>query len=253
MPFLEKKIMKWIIIALLLVACTDYVEQIDGQIEEYNVCARAREESSIRTADYFVDPDSVVKGTYRDERDGKVYKIVTIGSQTWMAENLNYEVEGSYCNEDNPVYCDKYGRFYTWAAAMDSAGKFSSNGEGCGNGKICAPTYPVRGVCPKGWHFPSSGEWGTLLSALGRYYYCDSKKNGECLFNTENAYGFSVLYAGARMEGKYYSAGTFACFWLSTENSKIRANVITVYPNNGIGPNGADQKDFGFSVRCVKD
>ena len=66
---------------------------------------------------------------------------MTIGEQTWMAHNLNYETEeGNYCYKNSAKYCKKYGRLYTWAAAMD--------------------------VCPEGWHLPDTTEWKALFVAL---------------------------------------------------------------------------------------
>lgn len=89
---------------------------------------------------------------------------MTIDKQVWMAENLNYESGLSYCYDSKIENCAKYGRLYTWATAMDSLGFWGSNGEGCGIGFECSPAYPVRGVCPKGWHLPNNVEWETLLS-----------------------------------------------------------------------------------------
>ncbi len=103
--------------------------------------------------------------TFTDARDGKTYKTVKIGSQTWMAENLNCAYsEGtarSYCYGNDPANCEKYDRLYTWSAAMDSAAVFGDGGKGCGYGVKCTPTYPVRGACPEGWHLPSNAEWDT--------------------------------------------------------------------------------------------
>ena len=99
---------------------------------------------------------------FKDARDGQIYKSVKIGNQVWMAENLNYDYnEGtakSYCYNDEQESCAKYGRLYTWAAAMDSAGVFGDGGKGCGFLVTCSATEPVRGVCPAGWHLPSKAE-----------------------------------------------------------------------------------------------
>ena len=123
-------------------------------------------------------------GEFTDERDGQVYKTVKIGTQTWMAENLNYDPgdvssmgdyawsgcygDGGYdyssgknlTDEKVAANCSKYGRLYTWEVAMDKAD--------CAYGKICNasldPTTPVRGVCPSGWHLPSHREFETLIN-----------------------------------------------------------------------------------------
>ena len=115
------------------------------------------------------DPD---ENTLTDLRDGQVYKTVKIGNQTWMAENLNYRYLGhttrldssSFCYDDDPAYCDTYGRLYLWSAAMDSTGIIRGNtANGCGYNSECAPSGTVRGVCPKGWHLPSRAEWVSEL------------------------------------------------------------------------------------------
>ncbi len=156
--------------------------------------------------------------TLKDLRDGKTYKTVTIGTQTWMAENLNYETENSFCYDDDPSNCSKYGRLYTWAAAMDSVGTLTTNGKGCGDKKTCSPTYPVRGICPEGWHLPDTTEWKTLFSAVGgvedEYYAKEWNGAGTALKSTSgwseyagesgngtDALGFSALPASGTTMG----------------------------------------------------
>ena len=77
----------------------------------------------------------------KDPRDGKKYKTVKIGNQTWMAENLNYEIADSYCYNNDTSNCDKYGRLYTRDAALKA--------------------------CPAGWHLPSMDEFKTLIETVG--------------------------------------------------------------------------------------
>ena len=137
-----------------------------------------------------------------DLRDYKTYKIVKIGSQTWMAENLNYSDSATYsgskwrskCFKDSISYCTKYGRLYNWAAAMDSAGTFSTSGKGCGYNRTCSPTYPVRGICPEGWHLPTETEWKSL-SKVENYPSALLAKGNPKWPDATNTSGFSTLYA----------------------------------------------------------
>ena len=133
-----------------------------------------------------------------DDRDGQTYKTVKIGDQWWMAENLNYKTDNSFCYKDKSANCTKYGRHYAWAAAMDSVGTWSTNGKGCGYRMTCSPTYPVRGVCPEGWHLPDTTEWNTLFTAVGGSSIAGTKlKFMSGWYNSGNGtddFGFSSLY-----------------------------------------------------------
>ena len=201
-----------------------------------------------------------IANTLKDLRDGQTYRTVKIGDQVWMAENLNLETDKSFCYNDSVEYCDKYGRLYTWAAAMDSAGTWNTNGKGCGYGKACAPTYtfPVRGVCPDGWHLPSKAEWEELLDAVG-----DSSNVGKILKSTSgwrsgngtDDFGFSVLPAGDGWlyNGTYEDEGVRVFYWISTERNSAYAYFIAFYNNSDGTYISRNRKDNEFMVRCVKD
>lgn len=224
-----------------------------------------------------------IYGTLFDERDKKTYKTVVIGSQTWMAQNLNYrykrfesEIDSvSFCYDDDPANCNSFGRLYSWAAAMDSAGIFSTNGVACGLGRNCSPIYPVRGVCPEGWHLPTKADFDTLLAKANAGQYNAElilkSTSGWNIFNNRSgngsdSYAFSAYPAGYRdlvfyemSSGKahynvYYQKGDYAYFWSSTENGDEQAYSMRLSVTNvGSREYEKDYKVKGFSVRCVKD
>ena len=227
--------------------------------------------SSSSTPEGYVDPSTIVTGTMTDERDGQTYKTVTIGTQTWMAENLNYETVDSYCYNDSAKYCAKYGSLYTWDAAMDSVGVWSTNGRGCGYYGDCSPTYPVRGVCPEGWHLPTMAEFEMLLKTVGgtqdkeKYWQWQgagiklkstsgwNDDDGEC-GNGADSFGFSALPAGnGRNDGSFYDEGKKANFWSSTESTSSSAYGMYLNYYGDITKVDYGDKNHALSVRCVKD
>ncbi|MEX2593319.1 MAG: fibrobacter succinogenes major paralogous domain-containing protein [Anditalea sp.] len=114
-------------------------------------------------------------GTFTDPRDGQVYKTVQIGIHTWMAENLNYEPEYSWCYGEDPANCEKYGRLYSWNTALT--------------------------VCPDGWHLPSRAEWEILAHYLGGWEIAGGKMKSTTGWDPPNTgatneSGFSALPGG---------------------------------------------------------
>lgn len=206
--------------------------------------------------------------TMIDNRNHKTYRVVKIGYQTWMAQNLDFEYKiksddgddsisyGNYCNTDN---CTIYGRYYTWAAAMDSAGIFSTNGKDCGNNKTCSPIYPVRGICPEGWHLPDTSEWRILFQAMNRSVYAMQAKGYVEWPKAIDTFAFSALPAGyTDVNGEeFYGEGVCAKFWNSLEYAWILGEETEFasfwFLKTTEAYNLSWQKHAAFSVRCVKD
>jgi uncharacterized protein (TIGR02145 family) len=171
-----------------------------------------------------------------DNRDGKSYSIVTIGSQTWFAENLAYKT-WSYCYNDNSFNCQLLGRLYSWGNAKKS--------------------------CPTGWHLPTDYEWQTLFKYIGDNPCLKLKSKGG--FWPEGHYGtddfdFSAIGAGYKSEENYWDLGKSAIFWSNdavTRDGWDWGDAITVSCNSGeAGIKVLRGKDWGkiyASVRCIKD
>ena len=219
------------------------------------------------------EEDNCEYGILKDSRDGQEYKTVKIGDQVWMAQNLNYAYTDvpfdnrgytsdstSWCLDNDPANCAKYGRFYTWTAAMDSVGEWSTNGKGCGYGKTCSvasagSTTLVRGICPEGWHLPREAECKVLFTATVEGSSMAGLKSATGWSSSGNGtdtFGFSALPAGWSYHGGYSREGDNAYFWSSTEYKSNNAYGMGLsydiyYVNVELS------KDYGFSVRCVKD
>ena len=247
-----------------------------------NVPEPAEGSSSSKPAWQYLNPD-IDYSEFTDSRDGQVYKTVTIGTQTWMAENLNYRYVGVKYNLDGYTSdstswcgggrgttagdCSIYGRLYTWAAAMDSAGIVdpSGAGKGCGYGKTCtvasaSSATKVCGVCPSDWYLPSNAEWSDLYEAVGGTSSAGQKlKANTSLWNgktSTNVYGFSVLPAGSRYgNGTFRGRGDYAGFWSSTEYEDYSDNAWNQYFNYNVDDVGQvdGSENLGFSVRCLRD
>lgn len=178
-------------------------------------------------------------GSMKDPRDGKTYRTVQIGNQTWMAENLNFASKQSKCYDNKEINCDKYGRLYVWSEKM------------------------VASVCPSGWHLPSKGEFETLLRNVGGERTAGTalkSRGGWNVLNRKNGngrdeYGFGALPAGFYFsdDDSFFGGGGSALFWSSTENGSNIAYFLCLRYNAEYAYVGNLNKDYGFSVRCVKN
>lgn len=227
--------------------------------------------------------DGRIAMEFTDKRDKQTYAAVKIGEQIWMAENLNFaypklarsesETDStesaaldsiSFCYNNDPANCEKYGRLYTWAAALDSVAVLGdSAGFGCGYRVDCSPTYPVRGICPEGWHMPDTTEWFALRNFIEKQLG-DTALVGYALKSTSewisngigsDTFGFKGLPAGYLnvKNLKFSSFQREAYFWSSVAwDDEEGVNMSLEYDY----PAFDDWRDFkyaAYSVRCVKD
>ena len=179
-----------------------------------------------------------------DIRDNKVYPTVQIGSQCWLASNLNFGttiastqdqrdncIAEKYCYNDNPVNCLNHGGLYQWDEVM----RFDE-------------TPADQGFCPPGWHIPTENDWNTLFAT-----YINNAFAGSPLKYSGYS-GFNAILSGARYINKAWEFEGFATsFWSSTTRSSTQAWAhgmneddpsVSVYPASRIN---------AFSVRCLKD
>jgi len=181
--------------------------------------------------------------SFVDSRDGKSYKKVTIGTQTWMAENLNNEAAGGRCYGDNPSNCAKYGRLYNWDEAYNA--------------------------CPSGWHLPSSDkEWTTLVNYAGGKNIAGKKLKSKTGWNRNgngtDEYGFSALPGGVATEcemcdlgeTEFHGVGTNGSWWSATWGDyeyEYEAWYQAMGHNNTEASGGIASQSALLSVRCVQD
>ncbi len=176
---------------------------------------------------------SSIESTFKDERDGKEYQIVKIGDVWWMAENLNFESrDGSWCYDDDPMICNKYGRLYSWEVAVKA--------------------------CPDGWHLPSDEEWQELEKNMGVPEEALDKMGWRPMKDEslhEILTGFKLVMAGYRPygDGAFDDIMDDAYFWTSTNYDKVDAWKRSLDDNRKDIGRGYDSKRKGLSVRCVKD
>jgi len=204
--------------------------------------------------------NGAIAGTIKDYRDNKIYKIVQIGNQVWMAENLNYDTEddaiekNSQCYGKDTVNCTKYGRLYDWAAAMalPPACNFTSQN--------CPPSHEgslYGALCPSGFAIPRTQDWQALVDyaggnaiAAGRL---KSKTGWSGNGNGTDNYGFNALPGGwAYYWGdESYDEGTESYWWVETQTG-YEADYWRIIASDTEARNHFWPKDMDMAyLRCV--
>ena len=174
-------------------------------------------------------------GTLADSRDGKSYKTVVIGGKTWMAENLNFVTDSSFCVEDIPANCDKYGRLYQ--------------------------EFDAAKACPEGWAIPQASDWRDLVNTA-KEEFGDNNGSLRAVGEWENtifgdnvtatnASGFSALPAGYRAKtGEYDGEGTKAYFW-GEDNMNSYAWILS--NQYDLDKESMIRGYFAYAIRCIKN
>jgi uncharacterized protein (TIGR02145 family) len=239
------------------------VQKCDKDGSLLNLCGNEWYKPSL--SEYCFEGRVKEKEVYVDPRDAREYKTVVIGTQTWMAENLNYAAYGSKCGgvtdgiysnsflEDvDTENCDKYGRLYDWSTALT--------------------------VCPDGWHLPSDEEWTILTDYVGKDAAGTKLKatsgwilrtrcvpSGQppplgadyisCGINGTDDYGFSALPGGygSSVSNLFYGF-THGYWWSTTEyslSSAYNRNIMHDYIDYARKTHSL-KTDF-LSVRCIRD
>jgi len=178
-----------------------------------------------------MSPDIIKRTIFTDSRDGKKYEAVEIGAQTWMAENLDFDAEGSFmCYNNDPSKCQKCGRYYSRNIAMNA--------------------------CPKGWHLPSIEEVNTLNYFVGIRELKAKNVWRNRYGNDTDAFGFAALpcgYTSKYRAGDGVSDNSDSNWWSTSEPwcFGVPYNASTG-SSNGFRT-GAVCSDYSNSVRCIKD
>lgn len=204
---------------------------------------------------------TTLNNLFIDARDGRSYKMVNIGTQIWMAENLkatklndgspipNVTDGDDWGEQTSPGYCiifnDTeeipviYGHLYNFHAV--NSGK----------------------LCPIGWHIPTTDEWNILFNYLSGIDIAGAKLKEVGIeywaspnIGATNEVGFSALGGGFRYEsGFYYGFGDYATFWTANESAPNRPFAVWI-SNMGLNAmlhSQANDYNRAFSVRCIQD
>ncbi|MCH2023958.1 MAG: hypothetical protein MK207_15890 [Saprospiraceae bacterium] len=209
-----------------------------------------------------------------DIRDGKVYTTVQIGTQCWMAENLNIGTQvhslnnnqtnnsiiEKFCDGNSSLKCDIYGGLYQWQEMMDYV-----------------YVEGTQGICPVGWHVPTDAEWCILENFVDSgIVSCNTTswrganvggalKSLTTDWNSPNtgatnSAGFNGLPGGyASLSGGFPGPGNVAYFWSSSESGTGQWGATSIGRGLSFLKSQVyrgvttDLQSSGYSVRCVMD
>jgi len=201
----------------------------------------------------------IMSGSYVKDIDGNLYGTIKIGNQIWMIENLRTTKyndgtpipnvtdanawivlnTGAYCDYNNtPSNSSTYGKLYNYYTVVDP-----------------------RNLCPSGWHMPTDAEWTTLITTyLGGESLAGGKLKATFQWTSpnsgaDNSSGFTALPGGDRycVNGVFYGLGSYGGWWSSTANSSIDAWCRSLYYNAANVSRDNCVKQYGLSVRCVRN
>ncbi|MBR4785614.1 MAG: fibrobacter succinogenes major paralogous domain-containing protein [Fibrobacter sp.] len=206
--------------------------------------------------------ENVPAGSLCDKRDGQLYRLVTIGGQVWMGQNLNYRSEGSWCYDNKNENCNVFGRLYTWTAAMALPANYARESAAS---KLRGEH---QGVCPDGYHMPTSAEMKALTDFMKKSNKYEKEKIGTLLkmkFSWTHSdewpdgtdrYGFGAMAGGFKnAKGDFKEMGKDADFWVA-EESKAPTHAPywnLYYDNDAFLGDYSKNKQYAYSVRCLKN
>jgi len=199
---------------------------------------------------------------FTDFRDNRDYGTVQISAQCWMSQNLNTGTQinspndqtdngaiEKYCYEDSETKCSIYGGLYQWDEMMSYTDSASA-----------------KGICPVGWHIPSHNEYIELIHNLGEVTIAGGKMKSTGTVEAGNGLWYSPNTGASNSSGftgypggfydtshEYYYNGYFGYFWTSTENGGTSAWYRGLYNYGEEAHAYSYNKNYGFSVRCIKD
>lgn len=202
-------------------------------------------------------PPNFVKVEVVKVQSNEIYTI-HVGDQVWMAKNMDVEVPGSFCYAGKPENCKKYGRLYTWSAAMKLSEDFS---EKSARDSI---KRTHRGICPNGWHIPSIYDFerlnaylrdideavGVATNLKARDVWPESENS----LPGENGFGFNALPSGILPSYSAFSGrDSVTAFWSTAEKDSATAFYWPIRYDSDDLIRDSSGKAAAFSVRCLMD